>query len=565
MSRSSRHKEIQGNNTENNQDYTIDGTSARTRPFSFEDIMLRRKSKNPVGEILSGPGEADDWDNIVENTDNGLKSDRDGHGKSAWGSSKNVSEDSPKVSSRGREDTSMIKERKLAKDRAKESQDNIENKSKLVPVYSLTHEKARGGKFDRHVNHKKRSDQPIEDSKDESGKRHSRGHGRREISSGKSIRRSEKERECKESNDNDDRPVNKRRSVDQSRHDYENESRKRHSGNFTGTGKSGGHRVQPEKERKKKHHDEDREKTEARDGIKKHDLRASKSSEVSERKEKESSWMQYEDSRLKRRRSRSRERDSDRGRRSPSRSPKVQKHKSFAERDHGGLSSHSSKDRSQQSHSDVERNKISSNDSISNHRRYSGSSSGLGGYSPRKRKTDAARTSPTNRSPERTAGWDLPPLGKDGYSTGPVISGMQSSNQIMSSNAQEPSDVVPETSFIVKPVMMPQYSSSLIHAIDSIQLTQATRPMRRLYVENLPASASEKALMECINNFLLSSGVNCIHGTLPCISCMVSVLLKYLLLLFLFWKFNSHINAETDLSTPCFCTSDTQGEGSSSS
>ncbi|XP_068662852.1 splicing factor U2af large subunit A-like [Aristolochia californica] len=56
----------------------------------------------------------------------------------------------------------------------------------------------------------------------------------------------------------------------------------------------------------------------------------------------------------------------------------------------------------------------------------------------------------------------------------------------------------------------------------SIQLTQATRPMRRLYVENIPVLASDKSLMECLNDFLLSSGANHIEGTKPCISCIIN-------------------------------------------
>ena len=66
-------------------------------------------------------------------------------------------------------------------------------------------------------------------------------------------------------------------------------------------------------------------------------------------------------------------------------------------------------------------------------------------------------------------------------------------------------------------------SSKHIVSLDSVQLTEATRPMRSLYVENVPASASEKAIMESFNNFLLSYGVNHIRGTQPCISCIVSL------------------------------------------
>ncbi|TXG46775.1 hypothetical protein EZV62_026069 [Acer yangbiense] len=47
------------------------------------------------------------------------------------------------------------------------------------------------------------------------------------------------------------------------------------------------------------------------------------------------------------------------------------------------------------------------------------------------------------------------------------------------------------------------------------------RPMRRLYVENVPASASEKAVMEFLNNIFLSLGANYVLGSLRCISCNI--------------------------------------------
>ena len=59
-------------------------------------------------------------------------------------------------------------------------------------------------------------------------------------------------------------------------------------------------------------------------------------------------------------------------------------------------------------------------------------------------------------------------------------------------------------------------------SFDSVQLTESTRRMRRLYAENVPDSASEKSLIECFNGYMLSSGSNHIKGSEPCISCIVS-------------------------------------------
>uniref|UniRef100_R7VYN3 Splicing factor U2AF 65 kDa subunit n=1 Tax=Aegilops tauschii TaxID=37682 RepID=R7VYN3_AEGTA len=60
-------------------------------------------------------------------------------------------------------------------------------------------------------------------------------------------------------------------------------------------------------------------------------------------------------------------------------------------------------------------------------------------------------------------------------------------------------------------------------SIDSVQLTQATRPLRRLHIENLTSSTSEDMLIGCLNDFLLSSGVNRIQRSKqPCLSCTIN-------------------------------------------
>jgi hypothetical protein len=67
-------------------------------------------------------------------------------------------------------------------------------------------------------------------------------------------------------------------------------------------------------------------------------------------------------------------------------------------------------------------------------------------------------------------------------------------------------------------------------SIDSVQLTQATRPLRRLHIENLTSSVSEDMLIGCLNDFLLSSGSNHIQRSKqPCLSCTVSQLPPHLL------------------------------------
>ncbi|KAL3507599.1 hypothetical protein ACH5RR_032981 [Cinchona calisaya] len=518
MSRSGCHKEIFRYNSELSLVRCSEGTSARTRPFSFEDIMIRRKNKK-LGEIQAASRKHDGGRNSLNSADD-LKTAGGREHDSFHGGSRPVSENSVRVRSRRKEDnTCPINDGQLAKDRSGESRDP-EAKLKSV-ITNLGRNDATGGKSDRHAHDSKRSARSSKDSKHESGERHSRDLSRKERSGEKASRISVKEREHKQVIDNDRKQVySKSRDVDQTRHDYENEPKKRHSRALSGKDNNAeAVREKSEKKSKRKHQDENKERTGDRDSPRKHDKHKSKNLQSLERKEKEPSQVHYEESRAKRKRSPSREHDKDRIRRSPSVSPRAYMRKSLD--DHH----YSSKDKSQSSHVDTERKRVSSNGSNSNYRQYYESSSGLGGYSPRKRKTEAAAKtpSPLTHSPElRTVTWDHAPAEKECDIISSHVSNAQPSSQIASDDVPKPSSVIPVTSVTVKPVGISHYtSSSQIHDIDSIQLTQATRPMRRLYVENLPSSASEKAVMECINDFLLSSGVNHIKGTFPCISCMI--------------------------------------------
>ncbi|MFS7972229.1 putative RNA recognition motif domain, nucleotide-binding alpha-beta plait domain superfamily [Helianthus anomalus] len=59
-------------------------------------------------------------------------------------------------------------------------------------------------------------------------------------------------------------------------------------------------------------------------------------------------------------------------------------------------------------------------------------------------------------------------------------------------------------------------------SVDSVQLTQATRPKRRIYVENLPSSAFEAAVMQWLTGYLRLFGLTHVQNTSPCISCIVN-------------------------------------------
>ncbi|KAI8005115.1 Splicing factor U2AF 50 kDa subunit [Camellia lanceoleosa] len=468
MSRSSRHKERHGSRSELSQD-KYEGTAARIRPLSFDEIMLRRKNKKQSGDVEAMPGEAENITvkDVVEKVFDRSESVRGYRNKNDSLSVvvKHSSEDFVKVSSRKKEDNTFMSEDKLVKRKDKEIRDS-KTKSKAT-LNKDAGDKAKGDKDDRRGHGRRKNDEWLGgDSENESDKRRARD------------------------------LVAKERHADRSR------------------GKS-------EKEIKRKRRDEDDERSREKNSVKKHVSGKRHDLEFSDRKERKvPSKFHNEESRLKKRRSRSRERDKDKGRRSLSLSPRSHKRTSYNMREHGELFSHSSKDRSRRQQSDDDRNKISSNGSSSHYQRHGESTSGLGGYSPRKRRSEVVvKSPPPHWSPEKkSAGWDLPPAKADINATGSVLPNVQSLNQTaLTANTYELSTVAPVSSTTVR-ALSGVFSNA---AFDSIQLTQATRPMRRLYIENLPASASEKAVMECLNNFLLPSGVNRVKGTLPCISCII--------------------------------------------
>ncbi|KAM3356650.1 hypothetical protein P3S68_023364 [Capsicum galapagoense] len=628
---SSRQKAKNGKSISSKGD-SNDGTSARTRPLSFDEIMLRRKRKeerdfknNFVGADSGSPKE----DGPKKTTDY-LEPERYRY-ESSPSASRHTSEDPRKLGSTRTEDN-MIDD-KFATDKYRESRES-ETKSRTSMNKDVSNKRLAGSTTDKDFLVPRRKDQDfIDDSGNETGKRHSRDSARKERSAdktdrrhgevrhdktpGKDVRQSHSKRKDMEMpsdalpNEAEKRHSRNHRQIDsyadrtkeksesgRRKHQSDDEVRKdallneadgRHSRNHGRTDSYADRTKEKSESGRKKHRSDVEErnddsyagriKEKSESGRKKHrsdveekndallneaekrhsrnhgwrDSFADRTTEKSEsgrrksdaeernrdrnadRKHSsvkiyqitgrvESSQAHLGEERPRRRRSRSRENDRDRGRRSRSGSPRGRKHSSHELRERGEFSSRSSKDKSGRSHYDLDK-KISSNGSDGHSNRHEGSTSGLGGYSPRKRKSEAAAKTPppTNRSPERkAAGWDLPPVSAGTSFTGTDLSSVKSSMQSVIPNAHQLSSVFPAGSFTTKAAGISyNYLSSSIQAIDSVQLTQATRPMRRLYVENLPNSASEKDILDWINNFLLSSGVNRIQGTQPCISCLI--------------------------------------------
>ncbi|KAG7573483.1 RNA recognition motif domain [Arabidopsis suecica] len=279
--------------------------------------------------------------------------------------------------------------------------------------------------------------------------------------------------------------------------------------------------IKPDNEDKRKNQNGDHKKNREMTMSKRHDPGKVHSVEVSERRERREQPKSHQrDMREKRRRSRSRDHGQDRQKRS-SPLPRAEKATSRHKRSHEERSENVVKDRSGKHHCNDNEDKGAS--TVSNKsRRYSASKSELGGYSPRKRREEASTkaVSPPNLSSEKkSAKWDLTPTVTSGMFSGPVFSGLQAATQTAYPTISEASLM------LLKPLMEGTFRTPpprQITSFDSVQLTESTRRMRRLYAENVPDSASEKSLIECFNGYMLSSGSNHIKGSEPCISCIIN-------------------------------------------
>nr|KJB72422.1 hypothetical protein B456_011G177400 [Gossypium raimondii] len=467
MGRSSRRKEKHEKVGELPQHDSNEGTSARTRPFNYDELMSKRNSKKvdeKVESVKEGNTEVRkiEKDSLIHKDFNVNRYDGgNGHGKEfSVGHERHLLGDREKRSSRKKIENADRRNDSISKQKARE---NHEPERRLKSEVRKDTDAKDESKYEKQTHVKRKTEKTAGGSENVYAKKHTRD------------------------------------LVERDRHVSRNE------------GKS-------ERDDKRKHQTRDDEENRERNTTKRHETRKGHASETSDRKEKkEPSRSHHEDSNHKRRRSQSRECE-DRHRRSISLSPRVHKRASHHVSEHE-LSSHGVKVRSGK-HSD-DRSRMTSNGSSGHHRRHGGSSSGLGGYSPRKRKTEASvRTpSPVHRSMEkRTAKWDLAPAETENMVSGSASTNLQASSQLVSINMHAMVNALPSVSVTGNPLVV---SSTGSLSFDSVQLTEATRPMRRLYVENVPASASEKAMMESFNNFLLSSGVNHIRGTKPCISCII--------------------------------------------
>lgn len=575
MSSSTRRKLKSAIICERTLDDTSEESSARTRPLSYDEIMLKRKSKKEVEGSVEEAQDAETsrHDETVRNPEHRT---RDTNGASMKNSRDSQRKASPKRVEKGyrKEHTHITSDsrdyqreaspRKVEKSSRKEhthvKSDPRDYQREACPRKKAdkssrtehTHVKSDPQDSQREGSPRKKVEKSSKtehadiksdprNSQLEASPRKVEKSSRTERTHSKSENKERRDVECrsKPKHDNDASNATESKTDRQGGMRSKIEERSRSDARYTNENKHHRDSVAQdryvernggasERENKRRDRSGDDEKHRMGDAVKRHDSGSRRNSEISERKENmELSHSRHDETRSKRRRSRSQERTKDKARRSTSSSPKAQKTVLVGHvLDHGDTSTHSERDRSRR-HSDVDRSKMSSDGSSSHYRRQ-GSSSGLGGYSPRKRKSEAAVKTPSPiHSPERkSAGWDLPHFAADKNLSTSVPSGTQLVSQTKPSNMIELAAGFSVASSMGKPTSA-IFSNSLSAfkqaTIDSVQLTQATRPMRRLYIDNIPGSATEKDIMECFNSFLLSSGSNYIRGTRPCISCMVGV------------------------------------------
>ncbi|XP_020094662.1 splicing factor U2af large subunit B [Ananas comosus] len=412
-----------------------EGTSARTRPFSFEEIMLRREKK-----LRAATNERD-----IEPKKPSRNGDRD------KGNSSNLKP--------------LTGEQRMPKARNEDAkfkmrEDSLKGKRKGVPR-SEVHFKGESGYTKATRDKESKNGKFMELRNDE---RESRKKQRRETAESENRRMERDGKSTKEAN------------------------------------------------RKTYDHDDKRYRSQIDMSIpKKHGSGKSRDSDYMERNDrrKEHSKPHYEELRSNKRRS-------------VSLSPRAQHKGSYHVRGNDESAFHSSREKLRRKYSEGDSYRTSKNGEYASghHRKHE---SGLGGYSPRKRKTEATITapSPTARSPKKKAAkWDQLPAEAAQPNFGTVASAfpLAADKPLVTSSSIQ---VAPATT---KPETAPSPVEAMLKkaSVDSVQLTQATRPLRRLYIENIPTSTSERTLIDCLNDFLLSSGVNHIQGTKPCLSCIIN-------------------------------------------
>ncbi|CAN6374053.1 unnamed protein product [Urochloa humidicola] len=496
-------RKIHGEN--DSQRITSEGTAARTRPLSIHDIMLWREKK-AASEAKKAKEELQGNDKGTSNhleQGRGYKNRKDPKDTPVEGSKKKIRdtsrEDSKKENLRvmpredpKREDTRYTLKQACKKDNSKDrpkggsKMDDLKDTPKVLEKEDLRDAPKKGSKKER---------PSIKDDYHSVGKDKGIGKSQQHTTSMSSRAYESKDRNLSEI---------RARNGDASRSEYQKGPGKRGNDETTDNDRIKGNSEKLRNETKRKGRSFDHEKSSGVDRpmLKKQDSAWSQGSKHSDRNDRRNEYARpyHGEPRLKRRRSRSRDRDQERHGRSISPPPREQRH-NYHEHDFGNYPPYYSMEKSRRNYAEVDKQRSSGSGGYSggSHQRYE---SRLGGYSPRKRKTapqaqaEQAITKtppPVIQSPEKKAAtWDQPPVKANQFK---FPTSQSSVGQMTPSTPKDP---------------------------DSVQLTQATRPLRRLHIENLPDSATEDRLIDCLNDFLLSTGVKYTQRSKPCLSCTIN-------------------------------------------
>ncbi|CAL4928940.1 unnamed protein product [Urochloa decumbens] len=501
------------------QRITSEGTAARTRPLSIQEIMLRREKK-AASEAKKTKEELQGNDKGTSNhleQGRGYKSIKDPKDMPVEGSKKKIRDTSrqdskkenPRVIPREdstRDDTrytlKQVSKKDNSKDRPKggSKMDDLKDTPKVLEKEDLRDAPKKGSKKER---------PSIKDDYRSIGKDKGIGNSQKHTASMSSQAYESKDRNLGEI---------RARNGDASRSKYQKGPGKRENDETVDNDriKDNSEKLRNETKRKGRSFDYEKSSDVDRPMLKKHDSAWFQGSKHSDRNDGRNEYAKpyHGEPRLKRRRSRSRDRDQERHGRSISPPPRQQRH-NYRGHDFDNYPPYYSMEKSRRKYAEVDKQRSSGSGGYSggSHQRYE---SRLGGYSPRKRKTAQQAEQATTKNPppviqspeKKSATWDQPPVKANQFK---FPTSLQSTvGQVTSSTPKDPSTTVGTI----------LAGNSL--SADSVQLTQATRPLRRLHIENLPDSAAEDRLIDCLNDFLLSTGIKYTQRSKPCLSCTIN-------------------------------------------
>lgn len=520
-------RKIHGEN--DSERITSEGTAARTRPLSIKDIMLRREkkaaseSKKAKEGLENGKGKSTHLEQGREH-----KSRKDPRDMPVEGSRKEKSRDATREGSK--------KENPRHIPRENPKKEDMRYAPKEVSKKDNSRDRPNtGAKMDDLKDAPKVPEKEgLRDAPKKSSKKLPSGDDNHSVRKDKGIHHSQKlvtnmSGRADESKDRNLSEIRERKG-DVMRSEYQKEPGKRWNDEAVGDDeiKFKSEKLRNETKRKDRSFDNERSSEVERPMLKKHDSARFQDSKHSDRNAGRNEYAKpyHGEPGFKRRRSRSRDHDRERYGRSIS-PPLREERYNYRGRDFGNYPPYYSMEKSRRKYAEVDKQRSSGSGGYigGSHQKYE---SRLGGYSPRKKKTSLQAEQATTKTPskviqspeKKSATWDQPPVkaNQSNFPTTflPTVGQMAPTPFSFSAIKKDPSTTVG--------TMLAGNSLTA----DSVQLTQATRPLRRLHIENLPDSATEDKLIDCLNDFLLPTGIKP-QRSKPCLSCTVSKLEFHLL------------------------------------